>query len=259
MARVLVVDDEPAIVSTVSYTLRREGYDVLTASDGHAALGIAQRERPELMVLDLMLPGLDGLEVCRAIRAADSAHMRRMPILVLSARGDEVDRIVGLEVGADDYLTKPFSMRELVARVKAALRRVELDRQDAEDRDPVEPAAAVAAGEIQLDPGQRRAWRKKKELKLKPKEFELLAFFLHHPGQVLTRDQLLDQVWGRDFIGDERTVDVHVRWLREKIEKHPNKPKVLETVRGVGYRLRLPKKGEKAGKAEKAVSAELAE
>src|SRR6266540_2358889 len=195
MPRILVVDDEPAIASTISYSLRREGYDVLTAADGQLALRTAQREHPDLIVLDLMLPVMDGLEVCRAIRSADSPELRRVPILMLTAKADEVDRVVGLEVGADDYVTKPFSMRELVARVKAALRRVDLERQDAAAAEAaMEPPAAMAVGDIQLDPGQRRVWRKKKELNLKPKEFDLLAFLLRHPGQVFSRNPLLDQV-----------------------------------------------------------------
>jgi phosphate regulon transcriptional regulator PhoB len=232
MAKVLVVDDEPSLVSTISYNLRREGHEVVTAGDGVRAVEVARRERPDLIVLDLMLPRMDGLDVCRQIRQSPSPQLRNVPILMLTAKADEVDKVVGLEVGADDYVTKPFSMRELLARLKAMLRRTQMEPADTTTNRPVSIAT------IEIDPGQRRVLRKGKEIALKPKEFELLTFFGRHPGQVFSREQLLDQVWGYGFIGDNRTVDVHVRWLREKIEKNPSKPKLLETVRGVGYRLR---------------------
>jgi len=235
MARILLIEDEPALLSTIGYNLRKEGYEVLTAADGERGLDVARRERPDLVILDLLLPRLDGLEVCRALRQSAAAALRTVPILMLTAKADEVDKVVGLEVGADDYVTKPFSMRELVARVKAMLRRRQFER---ESPPPVE--SPICIGNLLLDPAERRLLRKRKEIPLKPKEFDLIAFFIHHPGQVFSREQLLDHVWGRDFVGDSRTVDVHVRWLREKLEKHPSKPKLLETVRGVGYRLRLP-------------------
>ena len=244
MAKVLVVDDEPSLVSTIGYNLRREGHAVVTATDGVRALEAARRERPDLVVLDLMLPGMDGLDVCREIRQSTSAQLRAVPILMLTAKADEVDKVVGLEVGADDYVTKPFSMRELLARIKAMLRRTQLDSAEAEaDR-------ALAVGPIQVDPTQRRVTRKGKEIALKPKEFDLLSFLGRHPGQVFSREQLLDQVWGYGYVGDSRTVDVHVRWLREKIEKNPSKPKLLETVRGVGYRVKAKAKGSKKASAE---------
>jgi DNA-binding response OmpR family regulator len=234
MAKILVVDDEPTLVSTIGYTLRRDGHEVLTAGDGERALDLARRERPDVIVLDLMLPKLDGLDVCRAIRQSPSFPLRAVPILILTARADEVDKVVGLEVGADDYVTKPFSMRELLARLKAMVRRAQMEAEEPEgDR-------AFAFGPLELDPAQRRVRRRGKEVPLKPKEFDLLVFLLRHPGQVFTREQLLDQVWGYGHVGDIRTVDVHIRWLREKIERDPSKPKLLETVRGVGYRARAP-------------------
>jgi two-component system OmpR family response regulator len=236
MAKILVVDDEPALVSTIGYNLRREGHQVLTAGDGVRALELARRELPDVIVLDLMLPKLDGLDVCRALRQSPAAPLRAVPILILTARADEVDKVVGLEIGADDYVTKPFSMRELLARLKAMLRR---SQRDVAAPPPDRP---FAVGPLEVEPAQRRLRRRGKELALKPKEFDLLVFLLRHPGQVFSREQLLDQVWGYGHIGDIRTVDVHVRWLREKIERDPSKPKLLETVRGVGYRVRAPEK-----------------
>jgi DNA-binding response OmpR family regulator len=236
VAKILVVDDEPALVSTIGYSLRRDGHEVLTAGDGLRALDLARRERPDVIVLDLMLPELDGLDVCRAIRRSPSLPLRAVPILMLTARADEVDKVVGLELGADDYVTKPFSMRELLARLKAMVRRAQMEAEAPEgDR-------AFTFGNLEIDPAQRRILRRGKEIPLKPKEFDLLVFFLRHPGQVFTREQLLDHVWGYGHVGDIRTVDVHIRWLREKIERDPGKPKLLETVRGVGYRVHAPDK-----------------
>ena len=232
MAKVLVVDDEPALLSTIGYSLRKEGYDVFTASDGERALALARRERPDVILLDLMLPKLDGLEVCRQLRQSQTPQLRSVPILMLTAKGDEVDKVVGLEVGADDYVTKPFSMRELVARTKAMLRRAQMETAEPPDEEP------VTLGGIRLDLAQRRVTRDGKELALKPKEFDLLRFFARHPGHVYSREQLLDQVWGMGYVGEQRTVDVHVRWLREKIEEDPSRPRLIETVRGVGYRAR---------------------
>ncbi|HET7771416.1 MAG TPA: response regulator transcription factor [Chloroflexota bacterium] len=232
MAKVLVVDDEPALLSTIGYSLRKEGYEVLTASDGERALALARREYPDLLVLDLMLPKVDGLEVCRQVRQSPAAQLRSVPIIMLTAKGDEVDKVVGLEVGADDYVTKPFSMRELVARAKAMLRRSQMETAEPPDEEP------ISLGNVTLDLTQRRVTRDGKELALKPKEFDLLRFLARHPGHVYSREQLLDQVWGMGFVGEQRTVDVHVRWLREKIEEDPGKPRLIETVRGVGYRAR---------------------
>lgn len=195
---------------------------MVTAADGESGVAVAQAERPDLVILDLMLPGLDGLEVCRILRRQMTA-----PILMLTAKTEEVDKVVGLELGADDYVTKPFSMRELLARVRALLRRAEA---------PPAEAMVLTAGDVQVDLRRREASQQAQPLLLKPKEFDLLVFFLRNRGRAFTREQLLDQVWGYDFAGDTRTVDVHVRWLREKIEDEPAKPTRLITVRGVGYR-----------------------
>jgi len=221
--KILVVDDEPTLVATLKYNLEREGYQVITATDGEAGLSIARANRPDLIVLDLMLPVMDGLEVCRILRRDMTT-----PILMLTAKTDEVDKVVGLELGADDYVTKPFSMRELLARVRALLRR-------AETVPPAEMEVLVA-GDVQVDLRRREASRASQALPLRPKEFDLLAFFLRNRGRAFTRDQLLNQIWGYDFVGDTRTVDVHIRWLRQKIEDEPAKPTRLITIRGVGYR-----------------------
>lgn len=223
MKKILVVDDEPTLVATLKYNLERENYHVSTASDGEGALAAARSGRPDLIVLDLMLPGLDGLEVCRILRREMS-----VPILMLTARDTEVDKVVGLEVGADDYVTKPFSMRELVARVRALLRRSEAAA--------VAEAEVLTAGDLTIDLRRREASRNEAPLPLKPKEFDLLCFFLRNRGKAFSRAQLLSQIWGYEFAGDTRTVDVHVRWLRQKIEDDPGTPTRLITVRGVGYR-----------------------
>ena len=227
MTRVLVVDDEPVLVDTIRYNLRREGYDVQVATDGNEALKLAQAASPDLVVLDLMLPGIDGLEVCRQLRREST-----VPILMLTAKDDEVDKIVGLEVGADDYMTKPFSMRELLARVRAMLRRSRMQQQTP----AADAAQPVRSDDLEADPLQRRLTLRGTVLQLKPKEFDLLVYLMQQRGRVLTRDQLLEKVWGYTFGGDTRTVDVHIRWLREKIEENPGSPRRLETVRGVGYR-----------------------
>ena len=227
MARVLVVDDEPVLVDTIRYKLRREGYEVHVAGDGVEGLRLAQAAAPDIVVLDLMLPGLDGLEVCRQLRRQST-----VPILMLTAKDDEVDKIVGLEVGADDYMTKPFSLHELVARIRAMLRRSRMQQAVAAP-DAEQP---IRSGDLEVDSLQRRVLLRGGVLQLKPKEFDLLVYLMQHRGRVLTRDQLLEKVWGYTFGGDTRTVDVHMRWLREKIEDNPGSPRRLETVRGVGYR-----------------------
>lgn len=230
--KVLVVDDEIALQETLEYNLAKQGYQVFTAADGLAAIEIARREKPDLIVLDLMLPGLDGLEVCRALR-----RDMNVPILMLTARADEVDRIVGLEIGADDYLTKPFSMRELLARVKALLRRVRLTREEALAEALTAENDILSAGDLVVDQSRRVAYRGGQALALKPRELDLLAYLLRHRGVALSREQLLQQVWGWDYVGSTRTVDVHVRWLREKVEDDPAAPSRIVTVRGIGYRL----------------------
>lgn len=229
MAKVLVVEDEESLLQTLRYNLQKAGHEVRLCTDGAQALELARAEPPDAMVLDVMLPGLDGLEVCRLLRRESANAASRVPILMLTARDDEIDRVVGLELGADDYMTKPFSMRELVARVKALLRRSELTR-------PVdELPERLVAGDLVVDVATHQATLAGEPLRLKPREFDLLAYFLRHPNLVLTRDRLLERVWGYDFAGDTRTVDVHVRWLRSKIEQDPGNPTRIQTIRGVGY------------------------
>jgi len=221
--RILVVDDEPTLVATVKYNLEREGYGVDAAADGETALSRARERRPDLVILDVMLPVIDGFEVCRLLR-----REMNVPILMLTAKTEEVDRVVGLEIGADDYVTKPFSMRELMARVKALLRRSTAEASEQRE--------TLSSGDVEIDLRRREASRLGEILALKPKELELLTFFLQNRGRAFTREQLLDQVWGYDFVGGTRTVDVHVNWLRQKIEVEPAKPTRLVTVRGTGYR-----------------------
>lgn len=227
--KILVVEDEKALQETLAYNLEHEGYEVTVAGDGETAIDKARALHPDLLVLDIMLPGKDGFEVCRILR-----QEMNTPILMLTARDDEIDRVVGLEVGADDYMTKPFSMRELMARVKAMLRRVRLIRQEVKVVEP--PSEQLNFGNLTIDLKRREANLNNKPLDLKPKEYDLLLYFLEHPSRALSRDTLLEQVWGWDFSGDSRTVDVHIRWLREKIEETPSEPKRLVTVRGAGYR-----------------------
>jgi DNA-binding response OmpR family regulator len=222
---VLVVEDDPTLAATLSYNLRKQGFRVVSAGDGAAALAAARDERPDLVVLDLMLPKVDGLEVCRRLRSQSD-----VPVLMLTAKTAEMDKVVGLEVGADDYVTKPFSMRELVARIRALLRRA-----GAQPRGEVD--APLVVGPIEVDLRGHVVRRGGEVVALKPKEFDLLAFLARNPGQVFTREQLLQHVWGYDFFGGSRTVDVHMRWLREKLEERPSAPCHLLTVRGVGYKL----------------------
>ncbi|MDQ7850203.1 MAG: response regulator transcription factor [Armatimonadota bacterium] len=222
--KILVVDDEETMVRSLSALLAQEGYTVAVATDGPRALQAARVERPDLILLDVLLPGIDGIEVCRQIRTWST-----VPIIMLTAKTAEVDKVVGLEVGADDYVTKPFSPRELVARVKAQLRRAQMQAQEAgRDR--------LRSGEVELDIARHRVTVRGKEVALSPKEFDLLRVLMSHPGRVLGRDYLLNQVWGEDFFGDTRTLDVHIRWLREKIESDPSTPTYIQTVHGVGYR-----------------------
>ncbi len=228
--KILVVEDELVLRDALAYNLTRQGYEVSTAADGHRAVEVAHIEGPDLILLDIMLPGLDGFEVCRILRQDTN-----VPIIMLTARDDEVDKIVGLEVGADDYLTKPFSMRELLARVKAQLRRVRMMREEfagGEDR----PSDVLHFGSLTLDLDRREVVCDEETLPLKPKEYELLVYLAQKRGRVLSRDQILEDVWGWDYTGGSRTVDVHVRWLREKIEDDPANPTRIITVRGAGYR-----------------------
>lgn len=227
---VLVVDDERVLVETISYNLRRAGFDVLPAYDGEEALRIARADRPNVILLDLMLPKLDGFEVCRVLRRESTT-----PILMLTARDDEIDKVLGLELGADDYLTKPFSMRELVARVKALLRRTDIV-QPATETLPLETAQPVAVGPLRIDLARHRVTWHGEPLTLKPKEFDLLVFLARNHGAALSRNVLLERVWGYSVPIDTRTVDVHIRWLREKLEADPSNPVHLQTLRGLGYR-----------------------
>jgi DNA-binding response OmpR family regulator len=230
LSKILVVEDDLTLLETLEYNLSGEGYEVITAADGLTALEVAREEEPDLIVLDLMLPHLDGFEVCRILRRETN-----VPILMLTARTDEVDRVVGLEVGADDYLTKPFSMRELLARVKALLRRVRLIRAEMAGEQDLPKTEQLAFGDLVIDLDRREVLVGGESLRLKPKEFDLLVFLARHPGMALSRDLLLERVWGWDYGGGSRTVDVHVRWLREKVEADPANPERIVTVRGVGY------------------------
>jgi DNA-binding response OmpR family regulator len=224
---ILVVEDEPTLRETLAEALEGEGFEVVQAADGRRALSLFRTRRPDLVLLDLMLPEISGLEVCRTIRSESS-----VPIVMLTARDAEVDKVVGLELGADDYVTKPFSLRELSARIRAVLRRG--DQLDG----GVPPV--VELGSVQVDLAGHRIMRAGVEVPVKPKVFELLAFLLRHPGQVVSRDQLLEQVWGYDYAGETRTVDVHVHWLRTAVEEDPASPVLIQTVRGTGYVLRRP-------------------
>jgi DNA-binding response OmpR family regulator len=229
--KILVVEDEPVLQETLAYNLTRQGYLVETAGDGLLAVSVARRTQPDLILLDIMLPGMDGFEVCRLIRQEMS-----VPILMLTAKDDEIDRVIGLEIGADDYITKPFSMRELMARVKAQLRRMRLMRQEAESQIESPTKEIMRFGNLVLDLTRREVSFDGKVLALNPKEYDLLLYFARHRGQALSREQILEEVWGWNYAGGSRTVDVHVRWLRAKIEVDPTKPSRIVTVRGAGYR-----------------------
>src|SRR5262245_37992604 len=229
MARtILVVDDEPTLRETLVEALESEGYRAIPAADGREALARFRADRPDLVLLDLMLPEVSGVEVTRIIRAESG-----VPIVMLTAKDSEVDKVVGLELGADDYVTKPFSLRELSARVRAIFRRGEQLAADA-------PPSAVDLGPIQVDVAGHRILKDGREVGVKPKVFELLSFLVRHPGQVFSRDQLLERVWGYDYAGETRTVDVHVHWLRSAIEADAANPAFIHTVRGVGYVFRRP-------------------
>jgi DNA-binding response OmpR family regulator len=225
MPKILIVEDEATVRDTLALNLNAEGYEVVTAADGEAGLAVAREKEFDLIVLDVMLPKLDGLSLCRLIRKDSN-----VPILLLTARGTEVDKIVGLESGADDYIVKPFGLGEFLARVRAALRRAATASTAPAVRDRLE------SGGLALDLIARRAFNGERELKLTHKEFDLLAELMRNAGAVLSRDLLLQKVWGYDYVGDSRTVDVHIRWLREKIEDDASQPKRITTVRGVGYR-----------------------
>jgi len=218
---ILVVDDEPAILQTLRFNLERTGYSVLTATDGRTAVTLAQREQPDLIVLDIMLPQMDGIEVCKEIRKFSS-----VPIIMLTAKDQEIDKVLALELGADDYVTKPFALHEFLARVKARLRRPSSDTMNDE---------VIVAGDIVLDASRQLLTVRGKEVSLAPKEFAVLRVLMENKGRVVTRQTLLDKVWGYDFDGDQQTVSVHIRWLREKIEEDSGRPRHIITIRSRGY------------------------
>jgi DNA-binding response OmpR family regulator len=222
--RILLVEDEPAFMATLRYQLQREGYEVRVAPDGPSAVQAFQRVHPDLVLLDLILPGIDGMEVCRQIRQHSS-----VPIIMLTARTALGDKVTGLEAGADDYVTKPIQIPELLARIKAALRRAHFAANSID--------TIIQVGNLTIDTNKHVVQLGERKLQLRAKEFNLLAFLARNAGQVVTRQQIMRRVWGTDDIEDSRTVDVHIRWLREKIEEDPSKPRLLQTIRNVGYRL----------------------
>ncbi len=230
MYRILVVDGEQNILELIKYNLEREGYQVILASDGVSAVATAQREKPDLILLDVMLPKLDGLAVCRELRSSEVT--RKIPIIMLSARGEELDKVLGLEMGADDYVTKPFSSRELLARIKASLRR----QQDENLTDAISSEESIIdRGPLIIDQSRFMVTINGQRQDLTPKEFDLLWFLAREPGKVFTRDYLLEKIWGYDYVGDSRTVDVHIRHIRQKFEQIPDCPQFIETIRGIGY------------------------
>lgn len=232
--KILVVDDEQSIVTLLKYNLETAGYIVEVAYDGEEALKKVETEQPELIVLDVMLPKKDGIEVCKTIRSDKNL----VPILMLTAKDDEFDRVLGLELGADDYMTKPFSPREVVARVKAILRRSqfvnEIEKEDVDDED-------IIVGSIRIRPEFFEVYKEDELLELTPKEFELLLYLIERQGRVITREHMLNSVWNYEFAGDSRIVDVHISHLRDKLEENPKQPKLIKTVRGLGYKLERPK------------------
>jgi len=229
-SRIMIVEDDQTLLGVLKYNLAKDGYGVVTAIDGAQALEVARSEKPELIVLDIMLPKLDGFEVCRILR-----REMTVPILMLTAKTEEIDKVVGLELGADDYMTKPFSMREFLARIRAMLRRTEMMKQEIASSKEVKPSV-VKVGSLEIDPVRHQVSLSGSLLDLSPKEFDLLAFLASNQARVFSRDYLLEKVWGYDYAGDTRTVDVHIRWLRQKIEVDPAHPRHLLTVRGVGYK-----------------------
>ncbi len=224
MPKILVVEDEPSLVDALEYGLATEGFDVVTSSDGEESLRLFDRERPDLVLLDVMLPGIPGTEVCKRIRASSA-----VPIIMLTARDAEIDKVVGLELGADDYVTKPFSMRELTARVRAVLRR-------GGESDLPDVSAPLEMRGIRMDPERYEVSARGEPVDLPPKEFALLELLLRNAGRVMTRDLIIDRVWGGDYVGDTKTLDVHIKRLRSRLEEDPREPRLIVTVRGVGYK-----------------------
>ena len=224
MPKIMVVEDEPSLVEALEFGLSHEGFDVVASQDGREALALFERERPDLVLLDVMLPGMPGTEVCKRIRSSSS-----VPIIMLTAKDSEIDKVVGLELGADDYVTKPFSMRELAARVRAVLRR-------GGEWDTPDLTAALEVNGVRMDPERYEVTVRGEHVDLPPKEFTLLELLLRNAGRVLTRDLIIDRVWGSDYVGDTKTLDVHVKRLRSRIEQQPHEPQLILTVRGVGYK-----------------------
>ena len=233
MYKILVVDDDKNLLEVIKYNLEKENYAVITAEDGTQALELARREKPDLIILDVMMPGLDGFELCRILRKE-----MPIPILMLTAKTTEVDKVLGLELGADDYMTKPFSVRELMARIHSMLRRSQWSKQKITETSAVGEAVATVlkAGPIEIDTAGHKVLRNGLELKLSPKEFELLSFLVRYSGQVFHRERLVENIWKYDYDGTARTVDVHIRSLRRKIEDNPEQPKYILTVHGFGYK-----------------------
>lgn len=226
MPMILVVDDEELIQELIKFNLEKEGYQVITAYDGSEVLGLVEEKRPDLVVLDIMLPAVNGLEVCKQLRL--KPEFCDLPIIMLTAKGEEIDKVLGLEIGADDYITKPFSPRELLARIRARLRRMK----------PVAEENEIVRGDLRIDLNRFQVIVRNEKVELTNKEYELLKVLATTPGKVFTRDELLERIWGYEYLGDTRTVDVHVRHLRQKIEKDPSSPEYIETLRGIGYRLK---------------------
>jgi DNA-binding response OmpR family regulator len=229
-SKILVVEDDNTLREVLKYNLQKEGYEVLVASDGEAALDVARQSHPDLVILDLMLPIMSGLDVCRILHGE-----RNTPIIMLTAKSEEIDKVLGLELGADDYITKPFSMRELIARIKAILRRVPQTKQR-NIKSLVGKSQSITAGNIKIDMVRHQVFKDINLIELSPKEFDLMVFLMSNRGQVFSRDQILQEVWGYDYIGNSRTVDVHMRCLRQKIENDLDHPQYLLTVRGYGYK-----------------------
>ena len=220
--KILIVEDESSLAEPLSFLLRKEGFETVIAEDGQKAIDLFLSQHPDLILLDLMLPQLSGTEVCKRIRAVSM-----VPIIMLTAKDDEVDKVLGLELGADDYITKPFSSRELTARVKAMLRRVS---------EPLENNEVTTTKTVVVDPVKHKVFVRGMEIKLPLKEFDLLHYLTQNPGRVLTREQIIDRIWGHDYFGDTKTLDVHIKRIREKVEKNPNNPEIIQTIRGLGYK-----------------------
>ena len=230
MEKILIIEDEPSILTLLSFNLEKSGYQVISAMDGKVGLEKAKKEQPDLIVLDLMLPGMDGIDICKSLRM----DKNNTPVLMLTAKDDVLDKILGLELGADDYMTKPFSPREVVARIKAILRRAKVSGQA-----PREEKSKISLGPLEINEEKYEAFFQSIRLELTPKEFELLLYLAKNEGRVMTRDQLLNAVWDYDFVGDSRIVDVHISHLREKIETDTKQPRYIKTIRGLGYKFEV--------------------